>query len=53
MHYASSGLESTVENLLSLGADAAVRDKDGKTDLMLVCKEKKAASAALLAHGFT
>jgi len=49
LHYASSsGLESIVAKLLSLGADVALKDKDGFTALMLACVEKKEEAAALL-----
>jgi ankyrin repeat protein len=49
MHWASiNGLENAVSKLLSLGADAALKDKYGRTALMVACAEKNEEAAALL-----
>jgi len=45
---AREGRTKTVAALLSFGADADAKDKDGFTALMLACKEKKEEAAALL-----
>ena len=46
LHYASvNGWESAVAKLLSLGADAALRDKDGKTALILFLAKSEAFSS--------
>ena len=42
------GWESAVAKLLSLGADAGLKDGDGMTALMLACANKKIEAAALL-----
>ena len=49
LHYASeNGWESAVAKLLSLGADAGLKDGDGMTALMLACVIKNESAALLL-----
>jgi len=49
LHMASEeGLAGTVAQLLALGADAALTDKNGNTALMLACATKHEAAAAEL-----
>ena len=49
LHLASAkGLAGTVAQLLALGADATLTDKNGDTALMLACENKHEAAAAEL-----
>jgi ankyrin repeat protein len=49
LHWASSsGMDTIVSKLLSLGADVALKDKKGMTSLMVACASAKEEAAALL-----